>query len=255
MSPIWKGWGCSWGIFVLTPKRRWKRHGSSFFQPLRGTKNGSVRTWKCAFCNKGFLLLQKTISLTQEPLSGAVSKLKCYCLMFSTLSGTRTWILTPKRYDEHPQPFHVEVPLPSPPSPPPPFPPSPLPPGTLFLLPEGDAWVFVWGGCSLQILPVIAGDCVRKYFQCLHLSCCNYHAVLLHLIFETLGKLMSKWCPKNRFKIYPHTLFLPNTLLCHNFVFLLSKMPGLFLYQAKFCCERGKCPKQNTSSRSKNSNR
>ena len=39
-------------------------------------------------------------------LTGTVSTTKSYCLIFSTLSGTRTWeSLTPKRYDKHPRPL------------------------------------------------------------------------------------------------------------------------------------------------------
>ena len=74
------------GMLVGTPKGYWKGRGPSFFRPL----NGSIRTRKRAFCNKGFLLSRKSTSLPAEPLSGTVSALKCYCLMFSTLSGTRT---------------------------------------------------------------------------------------------------------------------------------------------------------------------
>ena len=60
------------------------------FWPLRGTKTGSVRDRKSVFRNTGLILSRNFPSLAPEPLSGTVSTPKCYCLMFSTLSGTRT---------------------------------------------------------------------------------------------------------------------------------------------------------------------
>ena len=35
---------------------------------------------------------------------------KCKYFALNTLSGTKTRILTPKRYDEHPRPFYMGVP-------------------------------------------------------------------------------------------------------------------------------------------------
>ena len=40
--------------------------------------------WHCDTRKKGFILSLNFTSLTPEPLRGTVSKLKCYCLMFST---------------------------------------------------------------------------------------------------------------------------------------------------------------------------
>ena len=44
----------------------------------------------------GFILSRNFPSLAPEPLSGTVSTPTCYCLMFSTLSGTRTRDLDPQ---------------------------------------------------------------------------------------------------------------------------------------------------------------
>ena len=52
--------GYSSGSFVLTPERHWKWRCSSFFNPLKGTKN--------TFCNQGFISSQKFTLLAPEPL-------------------------------------------------------------------------------------------------------------------------------------------------------------------------------------------
>ena len=62
---------------------------SSFSRPLKSTENCSLRNRKRTLRNKGFILSRKFTSPTPEPLSGTVSTLKCYCLMFSTPGGTR----------------------------------------------------------------------------------------------------------------------------------------------------------------------
>ena len=55
-------------------------------------------------------------SLTPEPptTSGTVSTLKCYAGFLAPKAVPEREILTPKRHDEHPRPFHMGVPPPPP---------------------------------------------------------------------------------------------------------------------------------------------
>ena len=88
---------------MFWPLRGTKRAWGNLFATLRGTKNGSMRNRKC--------------TLPTEPLSGTVSTLKCYCLMFSTLTGSkqnsRFWPLAVRRSSL--TFFHIGVPPPPPP--------------------------------------------------------------------------------------------------------------------------------------------
>ena len=74
-------WGTKKGV-VSTPKRY--------------TKSNRIRNRKRAFCmeapqcRKGSPVSRRFTPLPPEPLSSTAPTFKCYCLMFSTLSSTRT---------------------------------------------------------------------------------------------------------------------------------------------------------------------
>ena len=94
-TPMWKGRGFSSGIFFW-PLRGTKKGVVQVFYPFRkGTKTGSIWDRKRVFHNNSFILSWTFPSLAPEPLSGTVSTPKCYCLMFSTLSSTRTRYFDP----------------------------------------------------------------------------------------------------------------------------------------------------------------
>ena len=98
------------GNVCFDPQEVLKRAWFRFFRPLKGTKKGSIRIRKRTCCVMRALFCRGS-SLS---LSSTVSTLTYYFLMFSTLRGTITRDFHPKRYDEHPRPFHVGFPPPLP---------------------------------------------------------------------------------------------------------------------------------------------
>ena len=79
-----RGSVCSSGIFYWSPRGTAKGVVQALFEPQKDPQNGNRRFVMKASFNRG-----SSLYYGREPLSSTVSTLKCYRLMFSTLSGTR----------------------------------------------------------------------------------------------------------------------------------------------------------------------